>query len=538
MAINKSTNSIKVVFRMLPVVGVLCLLGGFFWAVRQARFDPTSYTLCGVGIALFLTLFVKAEVANLKYYLHVFVYSVLVLGICVIGYLFVKQYAQKVDLTKEKLFSLSDQTTKYLRQLKKKVSIIIFTDNPAPFKDIENLYNGETKELGWQYHNAIKEPMAARMVATEGTVRNGDIFIKSGENSKRLNIAELAGNYENVLTNAIIEVTRDRKLKICFLGGHGEIAYEAPEPPSERNQRPKASLSAFREFLTERGFETAPLDLAQTGFVPKDAAMIVVAGPQSDLFDSETKQLEAYLKANGKMLVMFGPPAARTVPPMPNIKKLLADFGVDAPDELVLDLFSKQLMLEPYQPMIYTYDETSPITRDLSARGQRYPLSFTRPLRQGEVPSEYEFKALVKSSPQSMSVALQAVYNNEPVKPMNEGPQILGASVSSLPPPQMPAGMPSPPQKDMMRLVVYGSNDLIENGFLGTHQMAVELMLDTVNWLTQQEDMIAVPPRQLEGTPIILTGAQLRLIFVFTVVAIPALLFFGGISYSLLRRRT
>jgi hypothetical protein len=65
----------------------------------------------------------------------------------------------------------------------------------------------------------------------------------------------------------------------------------------------------------------------------------------------------------------------------------------------------------------------------------------------------------------------------------------------------------------------------------------VELMLNTVNWLSEQEDMIAVAPRQLKGTPIVLDPAQLRVIFIFAVVLIPALLFFGGVSYSLMRRR-
>ena len=50
--------------------------------------------------------------------------------------------------------------------------------------------------------------------------------------------------------------------------------------------------------------------------------------------------------------------------------------------------------------------------------------------------------------------------------------------------------------------------------------------------------MIAVPSKQVKGTPIILDGAKLRVIFVFSVVLIPALLFFGGVTYSVVRRRS
>lgn len=85
--------------------------------------------------------------------------------------------------------------------------------------------------------------------------------------------------------------------------------------------------------------------------------------------------------------------------------------------------------------------------------------------------------------------------------------------------------------------MVYGSDDLIEDRFLSSSNSAVELMLNTVNWLAQQEDMIAVQPRQLKGTPIVLDNAQLRVIFVFSAILMPAVLFFGGVSYSVLRRR-
>jgi hypothetical protein len=46
-----------------------------------------------------------------------------------------------------------------------------------------------------------------------------------------------------------------------------------------------------------------------------------------------------------------------------------------------------------------------------------------------------------------------------------------------------------------------------------------------------------VPPKQLTGTPIVLDPAQLRVIFFFAAVLIPAGLFFGGVSYSMMRRR-
>src|SRR5437868_5563540 len=108
MADHQSGNKLKIIFRLLPLLGLLCLIEGIGRAVYHARFDKADYVAIGAGIVLFLTLFLKAEVANLKYYLHVFVYSIMVLVICVVLYLFARQYTHKWDLTEQKFYSLSE----------------------------------------------------------------------------------------------------------------------------------------------------------------------------------------------------------------------------------------------------------------------------------------------------------------------------------------------------------------------------------------------------------------------------------------------
>ena len=64
------------------------------------------------------------------------------------------------------------------------------------------------------------------------------------------------------------------------------------------------------------------------------------------------------------------------------------------------------------------------------------------------------------------------------------------------------------------------------------------LMLDAVNWLAEREDLIAVPPPFIAGTPMVLSETELRTEMLLVVMAFPLLLFFGGISYTRLRRNT
>lgn len=537
---QQNASKLKLIFRLIPVIGLLCILIGFGMAVRQARFSGPSYSIVGVGALLFLTLFIKAEVANLKYYLHVFIYSVLVLGICVVGYLFARQYTKKVDLTEQKFYSLSEMSTKYLKGLDKVVNITIFAPAPDPFREVMDLYKSVTEKVKWNVIDARTNPLEARKFGD--AVRNGDIFIKSEAKTKKISVTELEENFENVLTNAIVEITRTKQLKLYFLAGHGEIAYEQTAQAGRRGEQAQASLGAFRAFLSQRAIETAQLDLGKTGNIPADASMVIIAGPKSDLMASEATALQSYLDKDGKLLALLDVPAQNFGVSMTNLTGLLKKYGIDAADKIILDLFSKQLGAQPVQPIAAWFDKEHPITKELGNRSTRFLLSLTRPVQAtlDPVPG-LQATELIKTSEKSWSEDLAKIAANERIRPPAQSemkPQPLAVAVSKANTPPARPGMPAPPPaKGGMRMVVFGTSELIQDQVLAVNRTAVELMLNTVNWLGEQEDMIAVPPRQLKGTPIVLDPAQLRVIFFFAAVLIPAALFFGGVSYSMMRRR-
>ena len=539
---NQNTEkNLKTLFRLLPVAGVLCLITGFVWAIAHTMLDKTAMVLVGVGILLFLTLFVKAEVANIRYYIHVFVYSILVLGICLVIYLFARQYTQKIDLTKQQLYSLSASTTNLLKDLKKDVKVTIFDSSFDRYQEIIDQYKPLSEKLSFETVNARQDPTKARSFGDN--VRNGDVFVACGENKKKLAGAELLGrDYENTLSNAIMEVSRDIKPKLYFLTGHGEVSFESVQP-SQRDENIPPSLGAFRKFLNDRGMETIELSIPEKGFVPKDAALLVIAGPKQDLLTPEVTAIEDYLKKDGKLLVMLDVPAAQFGSKLENLRAMLGRWGVDAPDDkVVVDMTSARAGLQPVQPLIASYDKSSPITSEISKRPVLVALGLTRPLEAGKMPEGLQGVDLIESSPQSWAGDLTQIVASNKISPPEDKtqikPQVMGMAISKSAPPRMPM-MPNQPEqaKGGPRIVVFGTSELIQDSFLTVQQAGVELMLNTINWLNEQEDQIAAPPRQIEGTPIVLNRSQLSLIFFFAVVVLPAALFFGGVSYSMLRRK-
>jgi ABC-type uncharacterized transport system involved in gliding motility auxiliary subunit len=115
----------------------------------------------------------------------------------------------------------------------------------------------------------------------------------------------------------------------------------------------------------------------------------------------------------------------------------------------------------------------------------------------------------------------------------SQGPVSLAVAVSApasegTPPPSDKPADP-PPSKPETRIVVVGDSDFAANAFLGTAGNR-DLFLNMVNWLAQQENLIAVRPRDPQDRRITVSANQDRLIFWFAVLIMPGLILFAGVN--------
>lgn len=533
----------KIIFRTLPVLGFLLLTAGAAHMVYMVHPAILDFIALAVGILLFLTLFLRAEVANIKYYANVLSYTVFVFIFCTVGYMFARSRSVQIDLTKNKYFSLSDQSRKVVKNLKKDLEIVVFYPDSQAFLPIVDRYNSAGgSKLKWTFVDARKDPLAANKYGEN--IKNGTIVLKCGQKTKRMTIDDLSANYENALTNAIIEVSRDKSLKVYIVTGHGELATEQAQQPRMRRgpsaEEQEPTLATFKKKLNEQGVQTDLLNLSQKSFVPEDAAAVILAGPQVDLLPSEIESLKKYLDVEGKLFISLDVPhtAMGMASAMPNLKALLKKYGVEVQDKVILDLVGNQLTGSPIHPMITWLNPEQVITSEFSQRMMNLFLGQARPVLSLNDPSTgYKVTELLKTSPESWAEDLTVLSSGKTTPPAQRTPQSVGVAVTLAPPPAQP-GQPAPPEpKSGMRMVVFGTSDLVGDQYQQTNQVAVALMKGSINWLTQQEDLIAIPPRQLEGTPIILDIGQYRMIIILAILLIPGLLFFGGLSYTLSRQR-
>ena len=83
--------------------------------------------------------------------------------------------------------------------------------------------------------------------------------------------------------------------------------------------------------------------------------------------------------------------------------------------------------------------------------------------------------------------------------------------------------------KPESRVVVFGDSDFASNFALGIRGNG-DLFVNAVNWLAQQENLIAIRPREPEDRRITLTRDQEQRIFWLTVLIIPGLILLAGVQ--------
>src|SRR3954471_17544079 len=245
-----------------------------------------------------------------------------VLGILVaINYIGKKQN-KRWDLTANKQFALADQTRNVLAKLDAPLQVQVFAkeqDFPT-FQDKLKEYTYASKNISADYVDPDKKPNVAKQAGIQAY--NTLVFNYKGRSER------ITSDSEQDITNGIIKVVSGQQRKVYFTQGHGEKDTAA----SDRD-----SYSGINQALGKENYGVDKVVLAQTGAVPADATVVVVAGPKNDFFPQEVDALKTYLGKSGKLLLMLDPVSRADAPDLPNLKALAHDWGMDVGNNIVVD---------------------------------------------------------------------------------------------------------------------------------------------------------------------------------------------------------
>ena len=444
-----------------------------------------------------------------------------------VNYLGVR-HNKRWDLTAAKQFTLSDQTRKILEGLQKPVAIKVFAQSNEfqRFRERLDEYQYASKQVSTEYIDAIKQPSRAQQYQVQalGTV----VFEYDGRTER------VTSDGEQELTNGLIKVVQGRQQKVYFVQGHGEKNTEGSG---------NDSYSGVSSSLGSENYTVAKLVLAQQTDVPADASVLIVAGPKTDLFAPEIDMIKRYMAKGGKILFMLDPPDKPESGAIPNIAGLLKEWGIEVGDNVVVDVsgMGRLVGTGPETPVAANYQPHAITDRFELLTAYRLARSVA-PITGG---TSGKFpQALVESSPNSWGETdIKTLSTTNEVKREIEkgdkpGPVSLAAAVSA-PVTDAPApaagAKPEDTAKPETRLVVFGDSDFASNGWLA-FQGNRDLFLNTVNWLSKQENLISIRPRDAQDRGVTMTASQQNLVRLLTQFAIPLLIMVGGIVVWARRR--
>jgi ABC-type uncharacterized transport system involved in gliding motility auxiliary subunit len=453
-----------------------------------------------------------------------------VLGILVaINYIGKKQN-KRWDLTAAKQFSLSDQSRNVLAKLDSPLQITVFAQdiNFQRYRDRLREYEYGSKQVKTDYVDPEKKPAIAQQNQIQ---QMNTILFKYKGRSERI-----TNDSEQDITNGIIKVVTGEQKKVYFTQGHGE---------KDTNSSENSGYSTIAAALKAENYTVDKLVLAQQGSVPDDGSVVVIAGPRTDFYPAEIDALKKYLDKGGKLLVELDPPLKAEGPPFGNLVALVHDWGIDLGNDVVVDAsgMGRLIGTGPEVPVAASYPAHPIVDRFniLTA----FPMARSATAVKGGV-NGHTAQNFVESSPRSWAEAdIKSLLTSGEVsldtsKGDKQGPISLAAAVSA--PVATPVATTTPKADDKSdapkpetRLAAYGDSDFASNGALGI-QGNRDLFMNTIGWLSQQENLISIRPKEADDRRITMTQAQQINLNWISLLIIPGMIFGSGV-YSWWRRR-
>ncbi len=489
----------------------------------------------------------------------------------------------RLDLTREKQFTLSSATIDTLSELKDPVSVRAYftADLPPPFSTnaryvrdlLDEYYNHAGGNLNFEFIDPaaeetredkekkkdVRQDIFGRAVREQTSVEaelesfgiapvqvrvnEGDnlevkraymgIAVSHGGEREAIPVVQDTAGLEYDLTTLIRKLAREKRPRVALLQGHG-----AEELQREMGQ-------AFG--LLSQLYEISALDLSQSAQVPEDVDAVLVVSPRTPLSEDELKALDAFVAGGGSLAAFLDgvKPDLQTMQSeelQHGMSDFLRSYGIGLAPGLVLDAQSatisvarQQGFMRIQQPVRYPFipqpdalDADNPLTRGIAS----VVFPFMSPLSIEVAPEGGTATALVKSSDESW-VHLPP-YDLSPLRQWTvddvgeQGAQVLIAMAS------LPGQSEAAAEGDASeaRIVVAGGASFIGDQFFAEGNRA--LLLNIMDWLVHDDALLAVRTRGLKAVPLReIEDSSRAMVKYGNIVGVPLLL----ILYGLVRWR-
>lgn len=413
------------------------------------------------------------------------------------------------DTTSNKRYSLSEQTTKVVKGLGKDVNITYWhgEEGAGAAKDVLAQYTALSSKLKVEYVDAIKKPTLARAA---GITNLGTIVIESGTRRE-----EAKGITEEQITSALVRVLKGTERTICFAQGGGE---------KDLDKSARDGYTAVKDAIERDNFKILKLNLLESSEIQSKCTALVIPGPKFDYPAASVDSLKKHVESGGKVLFMLDPPFQVEKLRVSENKALidvLAGWGVTVNKDLVVDLSRVGQMMGG--AVLANKFESHAVVREMG--GRPVVMAFPRSM-EGKSTDKTTVEKLFSSLSSSFALTdlSKAEIDPNPDKD-KRGPFTMSVAGS------YKTGQEN---KDG-RFIVVGNSSFIDNGNIQLYGNS-DLFLNMLAWLSADEDMISIRPKDPEDRRIQLDQGQLNTVIAVSQFVLP-LIALGAAIYIWRKRR-
>ncbi len=431
--------------------------------------------------------------------------SFVVLFLVVVGLLLAlsRQYHRQFDWTESGRNSLSQASVTLLKRLPKPITITAYvTDKRNLRRSITELvarYQRHDSNITLRFVNPDKDPGRARAA---GIRLDGELLVQYGgqtQTVKQIN--------EQSLTNALARAGRGGQRWVVFLSGQGERS-----PDGEAN----FDLSTWAAQMAKRGLRTRSLTLGETGQIPKNTSVLVIASPTVKFLPGEVKQVEDYVRHGGNLLWLSDPG------PRAGLTPLAEMLGVEFQPGVIVDPVSQLLTGgQSASDVVITRYGEQPAVRGFNLMTlfpEACGITF-KPLK------NWQTQVIIDTAPTSWS----ATGPLGKVTSFRKGRDIRG-------PLNIGVALTRERAKNQQRVAVIGNGNFLSNTFIGNGGN-LDLGTNLINWLSNDDAYINVPTRIAPDLRLDLSRTAEAVIGIGFLVILPLVLLASGVGIWLRRRK-
>lgn len=428
-----------------------------------------------------------------------------------------------VDMTSEKLYSLTEQTEQFVENMDEDVTIYVMVnekDADTTLAQTLERYDDLSEHITVEYIDPAVNPNFHTQYTTENITINS--MLVAGEKRSTVinynNVYESSYDYttyastitgydgEGQITSALDYVLSEDIPKVFFTEGHGEYSLS----------------STFTEAMDKENVDYETINLMDYDAVPEDAACLVINAAVKDFSVDDKDKVIDYLDQGGKVVLVTGYSQEET----PNLDELLAYMGLQMAEGLVIEQNTDNYYQNPY----YLLPAQTSHSYLSGLYGKYYVFA---PFSQGIIITDEEAEGISYSTFLSTSDSAFSKVGTGDMEDYGkeegdiDGPFAIGLEASKT------------LEEGEAAMMVYGCEQIFtDNVNLMVSGANLQMFINTISGFVEHEITVSVPVKNYEVSNIVMSGTDIIFWSVLSTVVLPlGCLIIGFVIWFGRRRR-